>query len=54
MHGGDAVLESKLGASIVVCIRLPYAAVNPEPAAPPPDADAAQDQTNIIPFKGAA
>jgi cell cycle sensor histidine kinase DivJ len=54
MHGGDAVLESKLGSGTIVRIRLPYAAVNPEPAAPPSDGTSEEDQTNIIPFKGAA
>jgi cell cycle sensor histidine kinase DivJ len=51
MHGGDAVLESKVGSGTTVRVRLPYAAVNVDTtrAAPP-----IEEPGNVIPFKGAA
>jgi hypothetical protein len=43
MHGGEAIMESKLGQGTTVRLRLPHAAVNAngepltaEPAAPAP------------------
>jgi two-component system, cell cycle sensor histidine kinase DivJ len=47
MHGGEAILESKLGAGTTVRLRLPHAAVN---AGVP----LAARNADVIPLKGAA
>jgi len=49
MHGGEAVLESRLGEGTVVRVRLPYAAVDDKGERLAPDR-----QANILPFRGAA
>jgi cell cycle sensor histidine kinase DivJ len=48
MHGGEAVIESRLGHGTTVRLRLPHAAVNDDGARAP------QPTAEIIPLKGAA
>ncbi|MFL5239125.1 MAG: ATP-binding protein [Rhizomicrobium sp.] len=54
LHGGEAVIESRLGHGTTVCLRLPHAAVNPssEPVNLAPAEPVAP--AIPIPFKGAA
>ncbi len=51
MHGGEAILESKLGAGTTVRLRLPHAAVK---SGAPPAARSADQRGDVIPLKGAA
>ncbi|HEY1961908.1 MAG TPA: PAS domain-containing sensor histidine kinase [Rhizomicrobium sp.] len=48
MHGGEAVIESRLGHGTTVRLRLPHAAVNADGARDP------RPTAEIIPLKGAA
>ena len=50
LHGGDAILESKLGSGTTVRVRLPYAAVNADTT----PAEPVEEAGNVIAFKGAA
>ena len=52
MHGGEAIIESKLGQGTIVRLRLPHAAVNAQ--GEPLTAELAAPAEAPVQFKGAA
>jgi cell cycle sensor histidine kinase DivJ len=55
MHGGEAIIESRLGHGTTVRLRLPYAAVNADGARLTPGAErGGRGEPELLPLKGAA